>query len=48
MDNNQLASKEEFDHQQKELEKLCFPIVSKMYGSGEARDSTSNGTSGHR
>jgi len=42
MDNNQLASKEEFDHQQKELERLCSPIVSKMYGSGEASGSTSN------
>ncbi|KAM3872009.1 heat shock 70 kDa protein 1-like [Diretmus argenteus] len=31
LDSNQQAEKEEYEHQQKELEKLCNPIVSKLY-----------------
>jgi len=35
IDANQLADKEEFDHQLKDLEKLCTPIVTKLYqGAG--------------
>jgi heat shock protein 1/8 len=35
IDSNQLAEKEEFDHQLKDLEKLCMPIVTKLYqGAG--------------
>jgi len=35
IDANQLADKEEFDHQLKDLEKLCMPIVTKLYqGAG--------------
>jgi len=35
IDSNQLAEKEEFEHQQKDLEKLCMPIVTKLYqGAG--------------
>lgn len=34
IDSNQLAEKEEFDHKKEELEKICNPIISKMYGSG--------------
>jgi L1 cell adhesion molecule like protein len=35
IDSNQLAEKEEFDHQLKDLEKICMPIVTKLYqGSG--------------
>jgi len=31
----QLAEKDEFEHKQKELEKLCMPIVTKLYqGAG--------------
>jgi len=30
---NQLAEVEEFEHQQKELEGVCNPIISKMYGA---------------
>jgi len=31
----QLAEKDEFEHKQKELEKVCMPIVTKLYqGSG--------------
>jgi heat shock 70kDa protein 1/2/6/8 len=30
-----LAEKEEFEHKQKELEKVCMPIVTKLYqGAG--------------
>lgn len=31
LDQNQLASKDEFEHQQKELEKVCNPIITKLY-----------------
>jgi len=31
LDKNQLAEVEEFDHKQKELEKICTPIITKMY-----------------
>jgi len=35
IDGNQLAEKEEFEHKQKELEKICMPIVTKLYqGAG--------------
>lgn len=31
LENNQLAEKDEYEHQQKELEKVCNPIVTKLY-----------------
>ncbi|KAM9394370.1 heat shock 70 kDa protein 1 [Pholidichthys leucotaenia] len=31
LENNQLADKEEYQHKQKELEKVCNPIISKLY-----------------
>ena len=31
LDANQLADKEEFDDKQKELEKVCNPIITKLY-----------------
>lgn len=35
IDGNQLADKDEFEHKQKELEKICMPIVTKLYqGAG--------------
>jgi len=35
LDANQLADKEEFEHKQKEIEKVCNPIVTKLYaGAG--------------
>ncbi|XP_005951997.1 heat shock cognate 71 kDa protein [Haplochromis burtoni] len=34
LDRNQMAEKEEYDHQQKELEKVCNPIISKLYQGG--------------
>ncbi|ELW72610.1 Heat shock cognate 71 kDa protein [Tupaia chinensis] len=33
LDKNQIAEKEEFEHQQKELEKVCNPIITKLYQS---------------
>merc|ERR1711988_202070 len=34
LDSNQMAEKEEFEHQQKELEGICSPIMQKMYAGG--------------
>ncbi|GAA41477.1 heat shock 70kDa protein 1/8 [Clonorchis sinensis] len=35
VDGNQTAEKDEYEHKQKELEKVCNPIITKMYqGSG--------------
>ncbi|XP_040189257.1 heat shock-related 70 kDa protein 2 isoform X1 [Rana temporaria] len=34
LDKNQMAEKEEFEHQQKELEKVCNPIITKLYQGG--------------
>ena len=31
LDANQNAEKDEFEHQKKELEKVCTPIITKMY-----------------
>jgi heat shock protein 1/8 len=37
IDANQLAEKDEFEHKQKELEKVCMPIITKLYqGAGGA------------
>lgn len=36
LDKNQTAEKDEFEHQQKELEKVCMPIVTKLYQAGGA------------
>lgn len=33
MDGNQLAEKDEFEEKQKELEKICNPIITKMYAA---------------
>lgn len=34
LDSNQLAEKEEFEDRQKELEKVCNPIITKLYQAG--------------
>ncbi|KAM8723796.1 heat shock 70 kDa protein 1-like [Acanthopagrus schlegelii] len=34
LENNQLADKEEYQHRQKELEKVCQPIISRLYQGG--------------
>ena len=39
LDNNQLAKVEEFEHQLKELEGVCTPVITKLYqqqGGAEA------------
>ncbi|NXW02919.1 HSP70 protein, partial [Fregetta grallaria] len=44
LDRNQMAEKEEYEHKQKELEKLCNPIVTKLYqGAGGAGAGGSGG-----
>jgi len=40
LDSNQTAEKEEYEHQQKELEKVCMPIITKLY---QAAGDTSGG-----
>ncbi len=34
LENNQLAEKEEYDHKLKELEKICNPVIIKLYQGG--------------
>jgi len=34
LDANQTAEKEEFEHRQKEVEKVCSPVVAKLYAGG--------------
>lgn len=41
---NQLADKEEYGHQQKELEKVCNPIITKLYQGGTPGAGASCGT----
>jgi len=36
LDANQLAEKEEYEDKQKELEKICNPIITKLYGAAGA------------
>jgi len=36
LDSNQTAEKEEFEHKQKEVEKVCSPIITKLYGAAGA------------
>lgn len=43
LDANNLAEKEEFEHQYKELQKACSPIMSKMHGAGGGNSTTSGG-----
>ncbi|RNA04934.1 heat shock 70 kDa cognate 4 [Brachionus plicatilis] len=38
LDSNQTAEKNEFDHKLKEMEKLCSPIITKMYQGGTPND----------
>lgn len=34
LDNNQMAEKEEYEHHLKELEKVCNPVISRLYQGG--------------
>jgi heat shock protein 1/8 len=40
LDLNQTAEKEEYEHKLKEVEKICSPIISKMYQGGMPNSST--------
>lgn len=50
LDNNQLAEVEEYQHKQKELEKVCSPIISKLYQgaapAGSCRQEARGGSQG--
>ncbi|KAJ8362382.1 hypothetical protein AAFF_G00376100 [Aldrovandia affinis] len=52
LENNQLAEKDEYEHQLKELEKVCNPIITKLYQGGtgscgdQARSSAGSSTQG--
>ena len=44
LDENQLAEKEEFEYHQKEIENVCRPVMTKLYGgSTSQQNSPSNG-----
>lgn len=45
LDNNQTASKEEFEHQLGEVEKVCKPIITKLYQSGDVPNGSAHATS---
>ncbi|XP_043983194.1 heat shock 70 kDa protein-like [Gambusia affinis] len=45
LENNQLAEKEEYEHQQNELERVCKPVVAKLY-QGAAAGCSSNQAGG--
>ncbi|XP_064424834.1 heat shock cognate 71 kDa protein-like [Latimeria chalumnae] len=51
LENNQLAEKEEYEHQLKELEKMCKPVITKLYQGGmlggSCRAEAGNATSGN-
>jgi len=43
----QLAEKDEFEHKQKELEKVCMPVVTKLYqGAGGGTGGMPGGAGG--
>jgi len=46
LDKNQMAEVEEFEHQQKELEKVCTPIITKMYQAAQAEAGGAGGMPG--
>lgn len=43
LDNNQTAEKEEFEHQQKELEKVSSPVLTKLHRQGTNGNATETG-----
>ncbi|CAG07496.1 unnamed protein product, partial [Tetraodon nigroviridis] len=46
LENNQMAEKDEYEHQQSELEKVCKPIVTKLYQGASTSGSGSGGQAG--
>ena len=45
LDANQTVEKDEYEDRQKEVEKICSPIISKMYGSGSSQSGPTPGYS---
>uniref|UniRef100_A0A2K6N4Q4 Heat shock-related 70 kDa protein 2 n=1 Tax=Rhinopithecus bieti TaxID=61621 RepID=A0A2K6N4Q4_RHIBE len=43
LDRNQMAEKDEYEHKQKELERVCNPIISKLYQGGPGGGSGASG-----
>ncbi|CAO2586681.1 Heat shock-related 70 kDa protein 2 [Lemmus lemmus] len=43
LDRNQMAEKDEYEHKQKELERVCNPIISKLYQGGPGGGGGSSG-----
>jgi L1 cell adhesion molecule like protein len=45
LDSNQTAEKDEYEHKREELEKLCMPIMTKLYqqGGGQMPDFSNMG-----
>ncbi|PVD38088.1 hypothetical protein C0Q70_00699 [Pomacea canaliculata] len=43
LDNNTLAETEEFEHKQKEVQKVCSPIMTKLHGTGQSGPSFNQG-----
>nr|5FPN_A Chain A, HEAT SHOCK-RELATED 70 KDA PROTEIN 2 [Homo sapiens]5FPN_B Chain B, HEAT SHOCK-RELATED 70 KDA PROTEIN 2 [Homo sapiens] len=44
LDRNQMAEKDEYEHKQKELERVCNPIISKLYQGGPGGGSGGGGS----
>ncbi|XP_066254740.1 heat shock protein 68-like [Euwallacea similis] len=47
LDTNTLAEKEEFEDKQKELQRVCSPIMSKLYGEGAQQGNFTRGAQQH-
>nr|BAJ98899.1 predicted protein [Hordeum vulgare subsp. vulgare] len=47
METNQLAEKDEFDHKLKEVEKICSPVMAKLYGGDAGAAGAGAGMPGH-
>lgn len=48
LDNSQAADKQEYEHRLKELEKVCSPVVMKLYKQGEQGAPGPEGTGGQQ
>ena len=46
LDSNQLGDKEEYDHNQKKVEKVCAPVITKLYGGAAPGAGAASGTPG--
>jgi len=48
LESNQLADREEYEHQLKELEKVCSPIISRLYQGGATQGGMPSGGCGQQ